>query len=75
MIDRIHLIDEHIPIYFLHGEQSWINIEPSIIAQSKHKHVFVDTIREAGHHVNTSFFFFQYNYILNFLLRFMRIHL
>jgi len=52
MIDRIHLIDEHIPIYFLHGEQSWIDMESSIIAQSKRQNVFVDTIKEASHHVN-----------------------
>jgi len=68
MIDRIHLIDEHIPIYFLHGEQSWIDIEPSIIAQSKHKHVFVDTIREAGHHVNTICFSFNIIIFLIFCL-------
>jgi len=52
MIDRIHLIDEQIPIYFLHGEQSWIDMESSIIAQSKRQNVFVDTIKEASHHVN-----------------------
>ena len=56
MIDRIHLVDEQIPIYFLHGEQSWVDIDSSIIAQSKRKNVFVDTIKEAGHHVNTNFY-------------------
>jgi hypothetical protein len=52
MIDRIHLIDEQIPMYFLHGEQSWINIESSRITQSKRENVFIDKIKEAGHHVN-----------------------
>jgi hypothetical protein len=53
MIDRIDQVDEHIPIYFLHGERSWIDKESSIIAQSKHKSVFRDIIKDAGHHVNS----------------------
>ena len=54
MIDRLHLLDERIPIYFLHGGRSWIDIDSSIIAQSKRENVFVDTIQEAGHHVNNT---------------------
>ncbi|CAF5047907.1 unnamed protein product [Rotaria magnacalcarata] len=51
MIDRIHLIDERIPIHFLHGGQSWIEIDSSWIAQGKRDNVFIDTINDAGHHV------------------------
>ncbi len=51
MIERIHLLDARIPIYFLHGEQSWISIESSLIAQNKRQNIFVETIKEAGHHV------------------------
>ncbi|CAF4247614.1 unnamed protein product, partial [Rotaria sordida] len=51
MIDRIHLIDERIPIYFLHGEQSWVDINSSVIAQGKRDNVYIDTIKEAGHHI------------------------
>ncbi|CAF2358577.1 unnamed protein product [Rotaria sp. Silwood2] len=51
MIDRIHLIDQRIPIYFLHGEQSWIEINSSMIAQGKRDNVYIDTIQAAGHHV------------------------
>ncbi|CAM4918563.1 unnamed protein product [Rotaria socialis] len=51
MIDRIHLIDERIPIHFLHGEQSWIEIDSSWIAQGKRDNVFIDTMKDAGHHV------------------------
>ncbi|CAF4796011.1 unnamed protein product, partial [Rotaria magnacalcarata] len=50
MIDRIHLIDERIPIRFLHGGQSWIEIDSSWIAQGKRDNVFIDTINDAGHH-------------------------
>ena len=75
MIDRLHLMDERIPIYFLHGERSWIDIESSIMALSKRENVFVDTIQEAGHHVNN-----KMNFILTFLsfvfyFRFMLMHL
>jgi pimeloyl-ACP methyl ester carboxylesterase len=52
MINRIHLIDEKIPIYFLHGEQSWIPIESSLIIQKQRSNVFIDTIKDAGHHVS-----------------------
>lgn len=51
MIDRIHFIDESIPIHFLHGEQSWIEIDSSWIAQGMRGNVFIDTIKDAGHHV------------------------
>ncbi len=74
MTDRIHLIDENIPIYFLHGEQSWIDIEPAIIAQTKHKNVYIDTVQEAGHHVNT-YFLFKIIIFLILLLRFTLMHL
>ncbi|CAF1276692.1 unnamed protein product [Rotaria sordida] len=33
IIDRIHLLDERIPIYFLHGKQAWIKIESSLMFQ------------------------------------------
>jgi hypothetical protein len=52
MIERIDLLDEKIPVYFLHGEQSWITVEPSLIAQKNRKNIFVDIIKEAGHHVS-----------------------
>lgn len=58
MADRIHLIDENIPIYFLHGEQSWIDIESSMLAQSKRQNVYIATVEKAGHHVNITFFSF-----------------
>ncbi|UJR26092.1 hypothetical protein I4U23_007438 [Adineta vaga] len=51
MMDRIDSIDEQIPIYFLHGDQSWIDIESSVCVQSKRPNVFIDTIPQAGHHV------------------------
>ena len=51
MVERIHLLDERIPIYFLHGEQSWITIESSRITQEKRKNVFIETVKDAGHHV------------------------
>ena len=51
MVERIHFIDEEIPIYFLHGEQSWIDTEPSLLTQSQRQNVFIDTVKEAGHHV------------------------
>lgn len=51
MIERLHLIDKHIPIYFLHGERSWMDIESSHFARSTRELVFVDTMKNAGHHV------------------------
>lgn len=51
ILDRIDSIDENIPIYFLHGEKSWIIIDASIAAQSKRKNVYIDTLKDAGHHV------------------------
>ena len=51
MIRRIDALDPRIPIYFLHGEKSWIDCEPSVLIQSKRDKVFVDMIEEAGHHV------------------------
>jgi len=50
-LKRIHLIDEQIPIYFLHGEQSWIDTEPSQVTHSIRRNVFIDTMKDAGHHV------------------------
>ena len=54
MMDRIHHLDETIPIHFLHGEQSWISSEASLIIQKRRTNVFIETIPEAGHHVNQS---------------------
>jgi hypothetical protein len=51
MIERINLLDERIPVYFLHGEQSWIKPESYFNTQEKRKNIFVETIKEAGHHV------------------------
>jgi hypothetical protein len=64
MIDRIHLIDEKIPLYFLHGGQSWIDTESSTVTKSKRENVFVDTIEEAGHHVNNQTFIFIFSFSL-----------
>lgn len=52
MIDRIDQLDPNIPIYFLHGEQSWISPESSYIIQEKRNNVFIEAIPEAGHHVS-----------------------
>jgi hypothetical protein len=52
MIERIDLLDERIPMYFLHGGQSWITIDAFLSIQEKRKNVFVESIKEAGHHVN-----------------------
>jgi pimeloyl-ACP methyl ester carboxylesterase len=52
IINRINLIDKKIPIYFLHGEKSWITIDSSLIIQSNRSNVFVDIINGAGHHVS-----------------------
>ncbi|CAF3825265.1 unnamed protein product [Rotaria sp. Silwood1] len=51
MIERIHLLDERIPIYFLHGEQSWVTMKSSLIIQEIRENTFVETIKEAGHHI------------------------
>ncbi|CAF4087724.1 unnamed protein product [Rotaria sp. Silwood2] len=51
MIKRIHLLDERIPICFLHGEQSWITMKSSFIIQKQRQNTSVDTIKDAGHHV------------------------
>ncbi|CAF0778729.1 unnamed protein product [Adineta steineri] len=51
MVDRIHLLDERTPIYFLHGDQSWITSESSFIIQEKRQNVFVETVKGAGHHI------------------------
>ncbi|CAF1379095.1 unnamed protein product [Adineta steineri] len=51
MVDRIQLIDEKIPIHFLHGEESWVDVAPSVMAKSKCDNVTIDTIPNAGHHV------------------------
>ena len=51
MIRRIDVLDPRIPVYFLHGEKSWIDSEPSVLIASKRDDVFVDMIEEAGHHV------------------------
>jgi hypothetical protein len=64
MIERIHLLDARIPIYFLHGEQSWISIESSLIAQNKRQNIFVETIKEAGHHVSDFSKYFTYHFLL-----------
>ncbi len=60
MVERIHLIDDNIPIYFAHGERSWIDTEPSLTAQSLRKDVYIDTIKDAGHHVRKDFTFAFY---------------
>lgn len=73
MIDRIHLLDERIPIYFLHGEQSWITTEPSFIIQQKRKNVFVETIKDAGHHVCYFYLCVRY-FLIQIFFRFMLIH-
>lgn len=52
MIERIHLFDENIPIYFLQGKQSWITIESSLITRTKRSNIFIESIEQAGHHVN-----------------------
>jgi hypothetical protein len=62
MVERIHFIDEQVSIHFLHGEQSWIENDPSILAQSKRSNVFIDTIKGAGHHVNKKCYFFEIIY-------------
>ncbi|CAF0777795.1 unnamed protein product [Adineta ricciae] len=51
MLDRIDELDPQIPVFFLHGEQSWIDIESSVCVQSKRSNVSVDMIPQAGHHV------------------------
>ena len=53
IVDRVASIDLNIPIYFLHGEKSWIIIDPSIDAQSKRQNVYLDTLKDAGNHVIT----------------------
>jgi hypothetical protein len=64
MVERIDQIDNQIPIYFVHGERSWIDTEPYFIVKSKCKDVYIDTIKDAGHHVKI--FFFPINLIHNF---------
>ncbi|UJR22858.1 hypothetical protein I4U23_025887 [Adineta vaga] len=51
MINRIHLLDQRIPIHFLHGEQSWITAEASLSIQENRSNVFVDIVEKAGHHI------------------------
>ena len=51
MIRRIDFLITDIPIYFLHGERSWIDSEPSSLILSKRPNTFVDVIEGAGHHV------------------------
>lgn len=53
MIKRIDSLDPRIPVYFLHGEQSWIDSVPSLLLQSRRGNVFVDAIEKTGHHVRT----------------------
>ena len=66
MVERIHLIDKQIPIYFLHGELSWIDKDPSMITQSKRSNVFIETIQGAGHHVSKNLIFIRNNLFLIF---------
>ncbi|CAF0785897.1 unnamed protein product [Adineta ricciae] len=51
MINRIHSLDERIPIYFLYGEQSWLTADASLAIQEKRPNVFVETVKNAGHHI------------------------
>ena len=55
MVERFHLIDKDIPIYFLHGERSWMDVESSNIARSTRELVFVETMKNVGHHVRHVF--------------------
>lgn len=60
MVERIHLLDEQIPIHFLHGGQSWITAEASALLKEKRANVFAETIPTAGHHVSHgSIFLYQ----------------
>jgi hypothetical protein len=52
MIERIHLLDQRIPIHFLLGEKSWITNESPLIIQKQRQNIFVDIIKDAGHHVS-----------------------
>ena len=54
MVDRLHLLDERIPIHILHGDQSWISSGPSLLIEEKRKNIFVDIVHGAGHHVSRS---------------------
>ena len=64
MIKRIDSLDPRIPVYFLHGEQSWIDSVPSLLLQSRRGNVFVDAIEKTGHHVRRKI-------VVSFTLRFL----
>ena len=67
MNDQIQLVDERIPIYFLPGEQSWIDIESPITAQEECQNVSIDTIKEVGHCVSAKNAFCPYAFHFSFL--------
>nr|BDT63366.1 MAG: hypothetical protein [Armadillidium vulgare clopovirus] len=68
MFNRFHLLSQRVPVTFIYGENTWIDVTPAVNIQKTRKRTKIKIIKNAGHiafHENPS----RFNY---YLLKIMR---
>ncbi|RXG59218.1 hypothetical protein Avbf_17607 [Armadillidium vulgare] len=68
MFNRFHLLSQRVPVTFIYGENTWIDVTPAVNIQKTRKRTKIKIIKNAGHisfHENPS----RFNYYLLKIIR------